>query len=131
MSFHINGDEPDIIGRKCQGFYLIQQQEKEQITDPANTAFLKFNETWIKLCFDGGTIFWRSRKEPLQPVNDSLFNALVLVNLSELEGVVGYALDRILYDGDSDTVSAKLIFSGGCTICFKHYGYDDYTTINC
>lgn len=131
MSFHVNGNEPDIIGMKCQGFCLIQHQEGESITDQANVAFFKFDESWAKLYFDGNTIFWRGSSAPGVQVNDRLSTCLVLVNLCEFEGVIDHILKSIEYDSGNDYVGAKLTFSGGKTLNFIHHGTDDYTTINC
>ena len=100
LSFHINGEEPSIKGKVCEGFYLIQHQEGESITDQANVAFFRFSGNWIKLHFDGETIFWRASGKPSEPVNDRLSTCLVLLNLSELEGVVEHKLSNIAYGSD-------------------------------
>lgn len=131
MSFYINGVEPDIVGKQCKGFYLIQQQEGETITDPANFAYLKFDEEWLKFCFDGGTIFWRSGESPSEPVNTSLTNSLVLVNLNEFNGVVSHVLKAVGYESNNESVSAIFEFVDGVTIKFQHHSYDDYTSVNC
>jgi len=131
LAFHVNGDEPGIVGEECQGLYLIQQQEGKSIIDPANIAYFKFAGSWIKLHFDGDTIFWRRSDIPSEPVNDNLSNCLALLNLCELDGVVGYALNSITYDGGKDYVGVKLEFSSHKTLSFKHHDFDDYTTIDC
>lgn len=95
MEYHLNGDEPEVIGKKCSGLCLIQHQEGDSITDPANTIYFKFDSNWSKLCFDGSTIFWR-RESPSEPVNDNIGSCLVLLNLSELNGVIGFLLDGIV-----------------------------------
>ncbi|WP_432460514.1 hypothetical protein [Agarivorans sp. QJM3NY_25] len=131
MSFNINGSEPDIIGKLCQGFYLIQQQEAEVVTDPANTTFLKFDGEWVKLCFDGETIFWRDTELPSVPVNNCFSNCLLLLNLNEFEGVVGFEVKSISYDSNGESVFAYITFSSGITLKFEYHGYDDYTQVNC
>ncbi len=131
MEFDINGEEPNIIGKNCQGLRLIQLQEGSSITDPANTTYLNFENTWFKLYFDGGTIFWRSAESPSEPVNNNLSSCLVLLNLSELDGVVGYTLENIEYTAKENTVSSKLIFSGGKALYLIHNCNEDFTTINC
>jgi hypothetical protein len=131
LSFHLNGDEPAIKGQVCQGFYLIQHQEGESITDQANVAFFKFDGHWVKLYFDGETIFWRNSEKPSEPVNDRLSTCLVLLNLCEFEGVVEHKLNNIEYGSDNKHVWAKLEFSSDHVLLFKHNGYDDYTSVNC
>lgn len=131
MSYHINGNEPDIAEKVCQGLYLIQHQESESITDQANTIFLKFGDCWFQLHFDGETIFWRESEKPSEPVNSSLSTYLSLLNLCELEGIVDYVLKAIEYGSNDESVWVKLNFSSGRTLVFTHHGYNDYTTINC
>lgn len=64
-------------------------------------------------------------------MNDRLSACLVLLNLCELEGVVGSTLKQIEYGSDEESIWARLEFSSGVKLLFKHHGYDDYTTINC
>ena len=94
-------------------------------------ALFKFDGNWVKLHFDGETIFWRESEEPNEPVNRSLSTCLSLLNLYEFEGVVGHKLHSIEYDSDEEHVSVKLQYSHGKILLFKHHGYDDYATINC
>lgn len=131
MNFHINGDEPSIKDKVCEGFYLIQHQEGELITDQANVAFFKFAGNWVKLHLDGETIFWRESGKPIEPVNDRLSTCLVLLNLSEFEGVVEHKLSSIAYGSDNEHVWVKLKFSSGLELLFKHNSYDDFTSVNC
>ncbi|OZG73788.1 hypothetical protein BTA51_08240 [Hahella sp. CCB-MM4] len=131
MNFYINGEEPAIKGKVCRGFYLIQHQEGESITDQANVAFFKFDGHWIKLHFDDEIIFWRGSESPSEPVNDRLSTCLVLLNLCEFKGVIGHRLNDIEYGSEEEHVWAKLEFSSGQTLLFKHHAHDDYTTVNC
>lgn len=130
MEYQINGDEPKITGKKCEGVYLIQQQEGESVTDPANTIYLKFDSVWSKLCFDGDTIFWR-HEVPSEPVNHNIEICLSLLNLCELDGVVGNDLNKIQYSWDGEAVSAEFNFSSGKSLKFVHNCYEDFTVINC
>jgi hypothetical protein len=130
LGFNINGKEPSIVGKLCKSLYLIQQQEADSVTDPANVAYFNFDEKWVKLSFDGETIFWRENESPSEPINHDLACCLVLLNLSELQGVVGQRLERIEYSSDDESVSAKLTFSSGKFLRFTHNGYDDYTSIS-
>jgi hypothetical protein len=130
LGFNINGKEPSIVGKLCKSLYLIQQQEGDTVTDPANVAYFNFDGRWFKLSFDGETIFWRENESPSEPINQDLVCCLVLLNLSELQGVVGQRLERIEYDSDHESVSAKLTFNSGTFLRLTHNGYDDYTSIS-
>ena len=130
MNININGKEPSIVGKKCQSFFLIQQQEKDVIINPVNSAYFKFARQWFQLCFDGNTVFWRENIAHQEPVNNDLSCCLVLLNLSELEGVVGSILESIKYESNEETISLFLNFTSGKRLHFKYYAFKDYTSIN-
>lgn len=130
MSFQINGDLPDIVGKKSQSLIVIQQQEDETITDPANTVFFKFSDGWIRLCLDGSTVFWRNSEPPSNPINSKISSCLVMLNLCELDGVIGFVLSDVDYFSDDVKVIVKMKFLSGKTLQFTHYGYEDYTTLD-
>ena len=131
MSFNINGKEPSIIGKVCKSLYLIQQQEGDVVTDPANVAYFKFEDNWFKLSFDGDTVFWREQELPSEPLNDNLNCCLVLLNLGELDGVIGLVLEDIEYSSNDESLMANFKFKSGKTLSFKHNCYDDFTSIIC
>jgi hypothetical protein len=125
--YYLNGDLPPIVGGVCTAFYLMQHQIEGEIADPANVAYFKFPCGWVSLCFDASTIFWRESEQPGEPVNDRYSSMLVLVNLSEMEGVVGDVLELIDYWGNISEVGANLRFSSGKTLSFRHIGDRDAT----
>ena len=129
--YSVNGEQPQIVGEVCEGFYLLQQQQGRHINDPANVAFLKFRERWYRIYFDGGTIFWRESELPGEPVNSGIDSALVLVNLCEMVGVVGARLESIAYGGAEEAVVAEMKFSSGRSLTFRHLVMSDETTLDC
>lgn len=132
MSYTINGEEPNIIGSECEGFILSQIQEDFQITDPANVVYLKFNGTWYRLYFDGNTVFWRSDENvAFEPVNGNFDCCTTILNLNEMDGIVGSKLESIVYSSTESEVIAALAFSQGKTLELTHYGNQDVTQIKC
>ncbi|TVO53457.1 hypothetical protein [Denitromonas halophila] len=127
---YLNGDQPPIIGCVCTAFYLVQHQVDGEITDPANVAYFKFSSGWVRLYFEGNTIFWRGSEQPHEPVNDGHSRMLVLANLSEMKGVIESALESIEYWGTSTEVGANLRFAGGKELSFRHLGNCDATLFN-
>ncbi|WP_417071019.1 hypothetical protein [Niveibacterium terrae] len=127
--YYLNGDEPPVLGASCSGFYLMQHQVDGVLSDPANSAYFKFNDAWLQLCFDGNTIFWRKTEIPGEPVNDRISSVLVLLNLNEMKGVVGSTLDDVRYWGSAVEVGALLHFSSGVELTFTHQSLRDATLV--
>jgi hypothetical protein len=128
--YYLNGEQPPIIGSVCTAFYLEQHQVDGEITDPANVAYFRFPGGWVRLYFDGNTIFWRKSEQPYEPVNDRHSSMLVLANMSEMKGVVGSVLESIEYWGTSTEIGANLRFSSGEELSFRHLGDCDATLFN-
>jgi hypothetical protein len=128
--YYLNGDQPPIIGCVCTAFYLVQHQMDGEIVDPANVAYFKFSSSWVRLYFDGSTIFWRESEQPHEPVNDGHSSMLVLANLSEMKNVIGSTLESIEYWGTSTEVGVDLHFATGEKISFRHLGDRDATLFN-
>lgn len=127
--YYLNGTEPEVVGKICDGFYLSQFQENLQIVDYSNVAYFLFGTEWHRLYFDGNTIFWRTDGPPMEAVNSDLNCITVLVNLSELESVVGRSVLSISYSSNEIEVSATISFSGGSNLKFIHDGVEDHTKI--
>lgn len=123
--YYLHGDAPSTLGAACSGFYLLQHQVDGVVSDPANSAYFKFNDVWQRLYFDGNTIFWHKTEMPEEPVNDQFSSMLVLVNLNEMKGVVGSTLDTIRYWGSEVEVGTRLQFASGVELVFTHHGQRD------
>ncbi len=85
----------------------------------------------ICLYFEANTIFWREDELPLEPVNSSFESALVLVNLNEMDGIVGSSVNFIKYESTESEVGAKITFSSGVTLEFVHNFNLDTTRVKC
>ncbi|MES2325534.1 MAG: hypothetical protein V4633_25065 [Pseudomonadota bacterium] len=127
--FYLNGDEPRIVGAVCTAFFLLQHQVDSALHDPVNVAYFQFGKGWWQLSLEGSTIFWRESVQPSEPVNDRLSSMLVLVNLSEMLGVIGCELESITYTGSAEEITATLSFVGGQCLEFRHLGDDDVTLV--
>ena len=55
--YHINGEEPQLVGARCTGFMVHNFYEDHQITDEAVVAQLRLGEQWYRLSFECATIF--------------------------------------------------------------------------
>jgi len=128
-TYYINGDEPPIVGDRCQSLYLLQYQEFTQITDQANVLYLQFSNNWYRLYFDGGTIFWRESDKPEEPINNNLESVTVLINLNGWTDYIGETLKKISYSGNTSEISTELVFGKDKSIKLIHNGYKDTTSI--
>lgn len=62
----VDGTRPALEGRVCQAFVCQQFLVDGQLEDAANVVFLKFDDVWSRLYFDG-MIFWRLCEKPPHP----------------------------------------------------------------
>ena len=121
LSYHINGDEPQLVGARCTRLVLQHFYEGRQIIDEVNVAHLRLDEQWYRLYFECGTIFWCSSDNPEIPENSSLLSGLLLNDLSGLDGVVGHTIRDVTYEASqSGDVLVTLRFSSGNQLTFKY-----------
>ncbi len=129
-SYYLNGEEPQIVGKRCTSLVLQHCFENGKITDPANVAYLRFEEQWYRLYFECATVFWRPSQEPVAPENSELAYGLLLNNLSGMSTVVGQVLESIAYSaselGDVDVV---LSFANGKQVLFSYSCKSDSTRL--
>lgn len=122
------GEEPP-VGAACESFQVLQMQEGATICDPAMVTFVQFDGVWYHLCFEGDTAFWRGADPPAQPTNHDLKRATALVDLSDMEGIVGSCLLQLVYGSDEATVSLELRFDGGGAVVLRHSHDGDATSL--
>lgn len=119
MEYTLVTEEPDIIGQQCQEFYLLQHQINGQMSSSANVAYFKFENCWIRLYFEPLMIFWDDDQAPMEPINSDLESMLVLVNLNEINGVIGCVLKSIEYGVKDNNVFFLWLFMVE-SVCFFH-----------
>jgi hypothetical protein len=124
--YHLNGDEPPVVGHTCTGLVLQHFYENGQITNQVNVAYLKFGAAWCRLYFECGTVFWRQGDEPGQPQNASLSHGLLLNDLQDMNTIVGQRLEHISYSGtEPGDLVVRLSFSNGHTVQFVYSAATD------
>ena len=126
-----NGDPPAIQGLVCTGLVIQHFYDGRTLTDQANVVYLRFGDTWHRIYFETGTVFWRSGHPPSAPVNSTLAHGLLLNDLSELPGVVGHRLSSIAYSGTQrGDVSAHLTFESSAVLSLHYDTGADSTRID-
>jgi hypothetical protein len=131
LEYTLARNQPEIIGQLCQGFYLSQHQINYRISAFANETYLKFANRWVRLYFEPLMVFWGEICAPQEPVNSDLESMLVLVNLNEMNGVVGCVLKSIEYGVKENNVFVSLAFEGGKCLVLSHDTETDTTSVHC
>ena len=120
-SYHINGEEPQLVGARCTGFVLQHCFENDRITDQVNVAHLRFGDQWYRLYFECGNIFWRASSAPERAQNADLAYGLLLNDLTCIEGIVGHTVEEVNYEAsESGDVAVRVRFSTGKVLTFKY-----------
>ena len=131
MEYTLARKQPEVLGQVCQEFYLLQHQIGFNISDFANVAYFKFENRWVRLYFEPNTIFWGEHESPQEPENSGLESMLVLANLNEMSGIVGFTLESIEYGVKGGNVFASINFEGGKRLVFSHDSETDTTSVRC
>ena len=130
-NLQFNGQAPDIVGQRCDGLFVQHFYDGTTLTDQANVVFFRFNETWYRIYFETGIVFWRTGQAPESPVNSTIAHGLLLNDLSELPGVVGHHLTNIAYSATPQgNVVVKFLFDSGATLSLSYDTGADSTRID-
>lgn len=130
---HINfvGEQPDIVGRVCTGFVVQHFYEETTLVDHANVTYLRFSGNWHRICFETGTVFWRSGQAPEPAVNSTLKHGLLLNDLSGLPAVAGRTLSGVEYHGsDAGNIEVEFYFDGKVAVTLHYSSATDSTRID-
>lgn len=127
----INGTEPQLRGQTCTGLVVQSCYDGNVLVDPANVTYFRFEETWHRIYFEPGMVFWRSGDRPEQPVNSSLEFGLILNDLTELPSAAGRKLLDVSYAcTEAGDVEARFQFDGGTPVVLSYSAQADAARID-
>jgi hypothetical protein len=93
-----------------------------------NVVFLRFGNTWHRLCFDFGIIFWRANVPPPASSEEPVIEASYpVVNIGTELGIVGSPLHRYEMTSIEGGSRVEFFFAGGKSVVFKNV--DDRTSL--
>ena len=116
----VNGTEPEIVGRVCEGLVAIEYSHEGKLVEPANVVFLRFADQWHRLYFDYATVFWRQDADgPQGFVAEEIDATFRPVDLGPLFGVQGAVLDEVAYLPLPDGAAVHLRFNNGRLVRFE------------
>lgn len=125
------GTQPDVVGHVCTGLAVQHFYDGKSVVDQANATYFRFSGNWHRICFEKGTVFWRSDLAPQQPVNSTLGYGLLLNDLSELPVVSGRKLLQVDYSGtEAGDVEARFLFEGDAILRLRYSSSSDSTQID-
>ena len=127
----VNGTEPNLLGQTCTGLVVQSFYEHTVLVDPANVTYFRFGETWHRIYFEPGVVFWRSGDKPEQPVNSTLEYGLILNDLTEHPSAAGRKLLAVFYAcTEAGDVEACFQFEGGTKVALNYSAQSDAARID-
>lgn len=127
----INGTGPSLRGQTCTGWVVQSSYDGNIVADPANVTYFRFHETWHRIYFEPGMVFWRSGDKPEQPVNSSLECGLILKDLTEHPSVANRRLVDLTYTcNEAGDVEALFQFEGGKNVRISYDAKADAAQID-
>ena len=125
------GTQPEIIGHVCTGLVVQHFYEGRTLVDQANVTYMRFADTWHRVYFESGTVFWRTGQAPQQAVNSTLGHGLLLNDLSELPSVAGRTLLGIEYaTTNAGDIEVQFNFQGQAILRLRYNASADCTQID-
>lgn len=127
----INGDPPDLAGRRCEAMIASAYSHKGQLIDPANISWLKFDGAGHRLYFDHGFIFWREDPDPPEDNIDAEQGEWAWRNhdVAAEAGVSGQRLTGYEMIVESPATRVVFTFETGITVTFVNSFVEDVTTV--
>jgi hypothetical protein len=117
----VDGTPPLLSRQICQTFLLEQYWHDNALVDPANVAYLQFEDTWHRLTFDHGIVIWRLQAERPQPHSMPELNAQAQIdNVGERFGLVGRQLLSFVASSTSGGSQVAFLFEGGITLILRN-----------
>jgi hypothetical protein len=125
------GTQPEIVGHACTGLVVQHFYEGKTLVDQANVTYRRFADTWHRIYFESGTVFWRSGQAPEQAKNSTLEHGLLLNDLTELPTVAGRTLLGIDYTAtEAGDVAVQFNFGDKAVLRLRYDASADRTQID-
>lgn len=119
----MNGQPPALAGKHCDAIICQQFWYQGELSAPAHVIHLQFDESWYRLYFDCGVIFWREEDEAPKAwaVPEEGWD-YPLADLGASAKLVGLRLAA--YDMESFPGGSRIAFrfEGGRTLTFEDVG---------
>ena len=126
----INGDPPALAGVVLQAMICTQHWPDGEFEDAANVIYFRIHDTWHRLYFDFGTVFWRCdvTEVPDYPGPPSVDAPFVNSDLDAELAIAGRTIASCVTEpvGEYDS-KVTFNFAGGGALSFTCI--EDLTTI--
>ena len=115
----------------CTGWVVQSSYDGNVLADPANVTYFQFAETWHRIYFEPGMVFWRSGGRPEQPVNSTLEFGLISNDLTEHPSIANRRLVDISYRcNEAGHVDVIFEFDGGQLVRLAYSAQGDATRVD-
>jgi hypothetical protein len=130
IDLEVNGEWPELEGKALHTLICVEMLYDGKIAERANVNYLKFEDTWYRLYFDCGIIFWRKEKqEPIEFDATELNSSFRNVDIGKQLGLEGLTVTSIKANSFESGSEVIFIFEGGRHITFfDHNDVSDYRT---
>ena len=123
----INGQWPSLEGERLSALLCYEMWHEGEVSEPAHTIFIQAHETWHRLYFDCGIIFWRlAESRPEEYGMPELGCDFKIVNIGEKYDLLNQELQSVGGKVLPGGAEVSFNFSGGKSICFANE--NDHTT---
>ena len=117
----INGEQPNLAGLSCAELLCQEFWCRGEICDRANGIYLKFGETWHRLYFDCGIVFWRPNdRRPEEWSADEEGWRYPLVDVAAKFSLKEEVLDRVETESIEGGSRVSLFFRIGSRLVFEN-----------
>jgi hypothetical protein len=116
MRVDVNGQQPPILGMRCEGLVALEYAYRGEIVEPANDVYMRFSGRWHRMYFDFSTIFWRTTERDEEPNGyeaPEIDGTWRPIDLARQFGVLGLALEQIVERNVDGGVAVDLVFEKG------------------
>ncbi|OIO72530.1 MAG: hypothetical protein CO186_05025 [Zetaproteobacteria bacterium CG_4_9_14_3_um_filter_49_83] len=116
---YVNGDVPQIEGKRCEAFLCQDYRAEGVVEDRAYITHVCFEGAWYRLYFEPFLIFWRSSTEAPEETREPGFE-FGLEDIGTKCHIKGALLISLAQEVVAEGVKVKFSFENGRSVSVLH-----------
>lgn len=116
---HINGDVPQIVGKRCDAFLCQDYRAEGVVEDRAYITHICFEGAWYRFYFEPFLVFWRKSTEAPEQSSEPGFE-FGLEDIGAQCQVKGVRLVSIGQEVAAGAIEVKFAFENGRSVSMLH-----------